>query len=180
MKYLESYKDKLIKVYYGDEEKIYDIGYIKAEDEDCIVIKTIDIDFGLDDGYCTIFKDEIDFIEIDTQDLKDLQILIKENSKENISNSYIFKNTKLELSNQNLLINLIKEIMDKKVICKIILSNEEKSAYGFIKEIIDDNKILVSYFDEKTLIDISNVSTIHVDTISHRENYMLDNMKKNY
>ncbi|WP_067143645.1 hypothetical protein [Oceanivirga salmonicida] len=176
MNYLELYKDKLIEIYYDNELDGLLVGYIRVEDEKYIAIETFD-PMGLQSGYLIVLKENINIIKIDTEYLKDLEILIKENSKENIRNSYIYKGSELEIDNKNVFMNTLKEIMNKKVICKIILSNSEHSVYGFVERIIDDNQILISYFKEKTLINISDIKNIYIDAISHRENYILDKIK---
>ncbi|WP_156286524.1 hypothetical protein [Oceanivirga salmonicida] len=177
MKYIELYADQLLEIYRKTKNETFEVGYIRAEDEKYIIIEKIDTQ-GIKNGYMLLSKKDIDMISSNTEYLDEIKILMNENSKENILNSYIYKVSELEIDSKKVIINIIKELISKNIICEIKLFDKDTIILGFIKEIIDDKKILVSYFKEKNLINIDDIYNISINSLKQRKNYMFKNVKE--
>lgn len=94
MKYIEEFKDDLVgnstlmiamKIFLQD---IYNLKMIS------IFLVQLIHPMGFKDGEVLILKERINKIQKNTQYLKEIEILMKENSKENILKSYIFNKKK--------------------------------------------------------------------------------------
>lgn len=164
--YLKLYKSKLIELFYNYEFDKMAVGYIVNEDDKHIILKNISPD-GFEDGYSLISKSEINKINYDTNYLKEIERLMFENSRENILNSYIFNGKNIEFKNEDILINTLNLLKDQNIICNIICS-EDKS-FGFVKEIVDNYFVVIEYKDEKSLIKISEIDNIYIDSIDYRK-----------
>lgn len=171
MNYLKLYKGKLIEVFYNYEVDSMAVGYIINEDDNYIILKNIS-PLGFEDGYSLILKNEINKINYDTKYLKEVETLMFENSKENILNSYLFKNKDIEFKNENILNNTLNLLKDKQIVCVLVCSNDK--IFGFIKEIIDNEYIIVEYKKEKTLLKISDIDNVYIDAISYRRDLLFD------
>ncbi len=166
MEYLERYKNKLVEIYFNDELDKLNVGYIVNEDEDYILLKEIS-PLGINDGYSLILKKRINMISR-TDYLDEIELLMKENSKENILNSYIFKDVEIESNNFD---DILDEVKDKKLICTIFLIDDDYET-GFITK-ISKNKITLEYFGEIIKIKKNSIKGFDINGLDNRRDYFI-------
>lgn len=167
--YLKLYKGKLVELFHNYEFDKMAVGYIVNEDDEYIVLKNISPE-GFEDGYSLINKSDINKINFDTNYLNEIEKLMFINSKENILNSYLFQNQTIEFKNENILFNTINLLKEKNIICVIVCSDNK--TFGFIKEVIENEFLVIQYKEEKTLIKISDIDNIYIDSIDYRKNLL--------
>ncbi len=173
MNYLKKYKSILIEVYHKEDLYHYDVGYITMEDKHHIVLETFNRT-GFKDGYIVIPKDNIHIIQTDSDYLKKINILIKENSLENIQNSYLFKGHKIKIKDQsNILRNLLVYAKENKLHCSIDISDDGYRVDGLIQD-MSDERVLIKYLDESFLIKIDEVENVKIDSLRGREDILRD------
>lgn len=173
MRLLDQFKNKLVEIYIYDNYEKMDVGYILSEDDKDIFVQLIS-PMGFLDGKFMISKDSINKVQSDTKYLKEIEILIKQNTRENVLNGYIFNNTQFDINDEKSIFELvIEQAIKTQVICTIIsISNEEKT-FGYIKG-EDEKYIFVEYKDQKITMRKDEISSISVDTITQRRDVLVD------
>ncbi|CAM3149090.1 hypothetical protein [Streptobacillus ratti] len=172
MRFINEFKDDLIEVYHNGNYSKFCVGYIIAEDEKYILLQTIHT-MGFEDGKVLFLKEDISKIQKNTKYLKELSILMKENSKENILNSYIFKECDFKIEgNDNVSKLALHEAMNKKMLCLITNIFDNKS-FGFV-ESIDDESVTLVYQDEITLIRRDEIKYIFIESLEQKKDYLID------
>ncbi|CAM3149047.1 hypothetical protein [Streptobacillus ratti] len=170
MRFIDKFKDILVEIY---DDDILSIGYIIAEDEENIVVREID-PLGFESGITVSLKKSINKIQKNTKYLKELEILIKENSKENILNSYIFKKNDFKIeANDNILDSTLHEIMNKNTICSITNIFDDEITFGFISKIEDEYIVLV-YQNETIVMRKDDIKSVEIEDISLKRDYLID------
>ncbi|MBS9783337.1 MAG: hypothetical protein KGV46_02160 [Pasteurella sp.] len=172
MKFLQKYNSLLIQIFHEEDLCKYDVGYITMEDEHHIVLESFDAS-GFKDGYIVIPKYNINLIQTNSEYLKKMNVLIKENTLENIQNSYLFKGHKINIKDQNnLLRTLLVYAKDNKLHCSIDISDKGHDIAGWIQEVTDEH-IFVQYHEESFLIHIDDVENVEIDSLVGRENALV-------
>lgn len=101
---------------------------------------------------------------------KKINRLVRENSKENILNSYLFKNISLEKYGNEILKSSIIECFFKKYICMIV-DIDYNQYTGIIEKYEDENLILNTKTGNKNII-LSNIVEINIEDNKILEDYL--------
>ncbi len=140
------------------EPNKFSVGYILKVGEDSILMQSIS-PYGEDDGYIYRLIDDIAFIEIDTEYLKEIKILSDYNN---------LKVNDLDIFDGKILSDFISYIKRKQFICTIeFFSDNERCICGLIKEVAD-NLLKVEVVDDRgyksgyVFADINEISAIEV------------------
>lgn len=179
MTYINEFKDSLIEIYTNDNYKNFSVGYIIVEDEDNILLQLIH-PMGFIDGKILIKKNKINKITKNSSYLEEIKILMKENQKENILSSYLFKESTFNnnSNSNNILDSTLIEIMEKNLICTIISIFDEEKNFGFIEN-IKENFITIKYQNEISIIKKEEIKEIFIETISDKRDLLIDSNLKN-
>ncbi len=136
----------------------FSVGYILKVGEDSILMQSI-TPYGEDDGYIYRLIDDIASIEIDTEYIKDIRVLSEYNN---------FTVNDLDISDDNILTDLIGYIKSNQLICTIeFFDDNERCLCGLING-VTDNLIKVEAIDGHgnksgyAFADINEISAIQV------------------
>lgn len=147
MELLKKYEGQLLEISDINDLDKFSVGYIVAEDEKNIIIESFST-LGFFSGYDLIKKENIGRISVGTEYLKGMKKLMVENSLENIQNSFIFKNKKIDkFDNNDLIIDLLKKAKENKSIVEINTINDD-NYLGYVIGFDDDFVEFQNYEDE--------------------------------
>lgn len=172
MNYFKTYENKLVEISYNYSSDILDVGYIVSEDDKDVLVQVFDI-FGFKNGYKLILKENISKISTKTEYLEKIEKLIIINSKENIQNSYIFQEKKIEsLDEKNIFYSLLNKSLKEKMICTLLTATGE--IFGFVDKIIEDEYVKIKYIEEEHIVKIKDIERIYVENLEDREKVVLN------